>query len=91
MTNITNPVRGGAGYSYIKCATPGCDWTLNVTQKSPERAVEQFSWVFSPEDNGWICSACVKGTARHVRDVMLRARAMTRRARAKTRRARATV
>ena len=42
MTNITNPVHGGAAYRYIECATPGCDWTLSVTQKSVERAVEQF-------------------------------------------------
>jgi hypothetical protein len=75
MTNITNPVHGGGGYRYIKCATKGCDWTLSVTRNSAERAVEQFSWVFSPADNGWICAACAKGTARHVRDVTHRARA----------------
>ena len=75
MTNITNPVHGGAGYRYIGCATPGCDWTLNVTQKSPEHVVEQFLWVFSPEDNGWICASCAKGTERHMRDVASQARA----------------
>jgi len=82
-TNVTNPVHGGPAYQYIECATPGCDWTLGVTQQSPERAVEQFSWVFSPEDNGWICEACKRGSARHLRDVTRRARAETRRARAK--------
>ncbi len=75
MPAITNPVHGGAGYHYIKCATPGCDWTLGVTKKSAETAVEQFSWVFSRADNGWICAACAKGTARHVRDVTHRATA----------------
>jgi hypothetical protein len=75
MTNVTNPVHGGDAYRYIKCATPGCDWTLGVTKQSPERAVEQFSWMFSSADNGWICAGCAKGTPRHVRDVTLRARA----------------
>ena len=75
MTNITNPVHGGDAYRYIKCATPGCDWTLGVTKQSPERAVEQFNWAFSRRDKGWICAACVKGTAYHMRDVTHRARA----------------
>ena len=69
MTNITNPVHGGAGYRYIECATPGCDWTLGVTHHSVERAVEKRSWVYSPAVDGWICEACTKGTARHLRDV----------------------
>ncbi len=75
MTNITNPVHGGDAYRYIECATPGCDWTLGVTRYSAEVAVERFSWVFSPEDNGWVCAACAKGTAYHMRDLTHRARA----------------